>query len=441
MTLKKNILVWILFGIIFNLYSLSWLYTVYPLTWMTPGLIQILGIILLHLIVSISSGFCFFIVGFSYNKKIMELLKPFFFSLALVTAEIFRSIILSLLFYGNNSTVGLNWTAGTLGNSLSTTPFIEYAYFGGTYMLTFILGYLVSIFISKKHFFIYWKHFICILFGLILLHFLIPVGGPQTPIKVAIVTTNFELPTTATTPLLLSFFREQAASIHILTKTLASSSPDIIVYPEDTRYISHLTSTTSAELFSLFKNTLFVDGGTRKIEGGYSNYSLFYTPTEKRLPIRGKSFLMPFNEYLPLPFKTLLGFFLDKENIDSYAKNHTYTPEYSPKVFTYNFLRVGTLLCSEILSFTTIYSLHTENPDIVFYQSRLNVFHNNPWFIMHMRSFSKIAAAQLRIPLLESSNGSPSFVISPHGKIIKTVEIGFSSNLYIISKEKIAPLP
>jgi apolipoprotein N-acyltransferase len=433
-TTKKNIKNWILFGIIFNLYSLSWLYTVYPLPWMKEGFLQLIGIAMVHSIISIASGFCFVIVAFANNKKIPQNAKPFAFAFTLSLAEVLRSLVLSILYYGSNSRIGLNWTAGTIGNALSTTPLIEYAYFGGTYMLTFILGYCVYSVISKKHFSLYKNHIVVIIVILFGIHFLVPINGPKDITKIATITTNFQDPKNSTQQEISSFYKEQAKIVHNMTLSLATSSVDIIVYPEDTRYISSLSTSTENDITKNFKNTLFVDGGTRKIQGGLSNYTIFYKPGWKKIPIRGKSFLMPFNEYVPVAFGPLLQFFIQKEDIGEYSTEHTYIPEHSSTVLRYGDLRVGTLICSEILSYATIASIKNEHPDIIFYQSHLNVFHDNPWFLMHMRSFTKVAAAQLRTPILTASNDSPSFYISPYGSILDTIPTGFVSKIYTVQK-------
>jgi apolipoprotein N-acyltransferase len=437
LTTKQLVKNWIAFGILFNLFTLSWHYTIYPLMWMKEGVVQLLGIATLHVILSLCCGLCFFIVGFAFNHKTHQALRPFLFALTLAVAEIIRSLTLSALYYGNQSTFDLHWGAGTTGNALSVTPFIEYAYFGGTYMLSFIFGYLMYICISKKHFFTYIYHGAVISILLVLIHYVIPVRGPVTPIHVSVVTTDFELPHETTESGLRMFFKKQADVVHTMTKTLASSTPNIIVYPEDTRYVSNLTLETNNELLPLFKNTIFIDGDTQKTQDGFSNYSIFYSPSEKKLLGRGKALLTPFNEYIPEIFEKLFLVFISQEEFATYTTLHTYTPVYQTKVFVTKSLRVGTLICSEVLSFATIRSVYKERPDILFHQSHLNVFRNNPWFMMHIQSMSKITAAQTRTPFIGSGNRAPSLAISPYGEIINVIPASFSTTTYIISSKEI----
>lgn len=429
LSLKDTIKRWGLFGFIFNLYSLSWLFTVYPLVWIKEGPAQLLEIAIVYLVVSTVAGLAFFVVGLAKNIKVPVVLRPFVFAVSLTVAEILRSLLLSLIYYGNDSRIDLNWSASTTGNALSSTPFIEYAYFGGVHALTFILGYYVYIFISKKNTLLYKTHALGIFAILLIIHFFVPVNGPPSTTKIAIVTTDFENKTNLTP-------HAKSKIVHNMTTQLASTSLDIIVYPEDTRYIEYLSPLIKNELLTSFKETLFIDGGTRKIKGGLSNYTIFSKPDLGEIFTRGKSFLMPFNEYIPIAFIPLLQLFINELGSPDYSIEHTYFPEYSSKVFTYKNIRIGTLICSEAISFATIASLKHEHPDIVIYQSRYNSFHNNPWFIMHMRSYVKIAAAQLRTPFIGVSNGSPSLYISPYGSIIDSIPTGFYTKVYILENNK-----
>lgn len=436
---------WIIFGVIYNIYSLSWLYTAYPLPWLQSGITQLVGIALLHVFISLLSGVSFYLVEMGMKIPVLARktqLLPVIFAISLALSEVIRSLVLSLVYYGKGSTVGLHWGAGTIGNALSTTPFVEWAYFGGPYILTAILGYVVYCCTSSKHVTLYFKHIIALVILTLGIHYLVPVTLPDHDITISTVVTNFENNSPSNTKEESSkIHKEQHQKLHNLTLSLAKDDPDIIVYPEDAEYTHALTSLENTELLTAFRDTLFIDGDTRKIDGQVSNISLFYEPQSRKAFFRGKIFLFPFNEYVPDVFASIISLFIGKENMDSYNENHTYTPHTSTSGYRFNAMRVSTIICSEILSFQTLSQLHKENPSIVFYQAHLNVFHNNPWYVMHMRSFSKVAAAQLRTIVVGSSNGAPSYLISPYGEILDTVSVGFSTSTYLITKGEIQKLP
>lgn len=426
---------WVLFGFIFNFYSFSWIYSAYPIEWMGEGALQLLGIFVLHLLLATISGLCFFVVGFSSHAKITALYKPFMFALSLVFAEILRSLTISLLFYGNNTTIDLHFTAGTIGNALAPTPFIEYAYFGGTFALTFVLGYLVYVVASKKHILNYWKHAVVLCITLIGIHFITPTHEPKTTTTVGVITTNFPTEPIEETSIA---FAQHTQQLNDMTFSLESSHPDIIVYPEDTRYFGHLNKSDTKILSSTFPETLFIDGDTHIFNGALTNISLFYTPLNTKVAARGKSFLLPFSEYLPYLFIHVFGFFIPQKELALYIKNRTYIPTQSNKTVGFKNVRIGTLLCSEILSYRTIQNLRKEAPSLVFFQSRLNVFHDNLWFRIHLYSFTKVAAAQLRRPLISSTNSAPSYIVSPYGKVLTKIPTGFSTSTYTFYKNKVS---
>ena len=404
---------------------------------MEKGVTQLGAIATLHLILSLAVAIPYGIIASSQHRKIPVELQPFTFASLLTLSEVARAYIISLLYYKQGeSTLGLHFTAGTIGNALSTTPLIEFAYFGGTFALTFVLGYLIYIACFTVYITTYWKHILGIIIALLYIHFQIPVTLPNHPVSVGIITSNTTIPEKPEE--YGEVFKEQEERIHALTLSFASTSntlPAFIVYPEDTRYISSLTPTHKTDLLITYGKTVFIDGDTLATPSGFSNVSLFYVPSQQNIFARGKQFLLPFNEYIPSFFSKLFSLFITKEDMDRYTSLHTYTPKYSPMVVPFGDIRIGTLICSEILSHTTIKKLIQEKPDIVFFQSHLQVFHDNPWFDMHLRSFTKIAAAQMRTTIISSASGAASYTVSPYGTIELTLPVGEGTSTYLVDSK------
>ena len=430
-SLRNSILWWLLFGCIFNLYSFTWLYTAYPLIWLPEGLTQLVGIFIVHLILALVASLGFSVVGWFMLLKSNQVWKPFLFATSLTLAEMIRSFLLSLLYKDENSTLGFHYTSSTLGNALSTTPFIEFAYFGGVFSLTFVLGYFVYSCMSKNHIALYFKHVLVFIGLLLVTHFYIPTYGPLYPVKVGIITTNFK---TVPDSELAQAFKVQGKTLHAMTLSLRDSKPSIIVYPEDARYIEHISEEQRQMLSKRFPKTLFIDGSTNTFRGKLVNVSLFYFAETKKILARGKSFLLPFNEFIPIFFRPIFSLFIPQEDMEVYVKNHTYTPINSQKTISFNGIQIATLLCSEIFSHKVIESVRKENPSLVFFQSHLNVFHDNPLVMAMIYSSTQVAAAQLRRPLISSTNGAPSLIVSPHGKINAIIPTGFSTFTYMFSK-------
>ncbi len=436
-SLKERVRLWIVFGFLFNLFSFSWLYTAYPLIWLKEGVLQLVGIGLLHLIVATISGCCFFVVAYVFEKKVSSRIhnhiKPAIFALTLTLAEILRALAISALYYGEGSTLDLNFAGSMLGHALAATPFVEYAYYGGPFMLTFVLGYMVYILSSQATIQKYWPHISVLCLLLVYVHYEVPTFGPHTPMRVSIVTTNF--PSIQKDQDITLVFREQSTKIHQMTMSLSSSSPSIIVYPEDSRYIGNLSEKNKKELNTFFSKTLFIDGDTISHNNKLVNSSLFYLTQGEKEIRRGKSILFPFNEYIPYVFVPVVRLFVPQEQMNEYLAGHTYTPIQSVKTIPFGTDNMSTLICYEITSFRVLDDIKKENPSLVFFQSHLNVFHDNPWFTMHLYLYAKTAASQLRRPLISSVNGSPSYIISPFGNILKTIPTGFSTSTYTFYKK------
>ena len=431
-TKKKQVINWMLFGALFTFISFSWLYSVYPLQWLAKGSLQIVGILIVHLLLTLIGAVCFSVVAIHTHVKNKYLPSPLIFASTLVLAEVIKSLLITTLFSGVGTKLGFHFTASTLGNTLSTTPLIEFAYFGGTFTLTLVLGYIIYCTQSKKHFLFYKKHLLVILAILAWTHLVLPVATPREGTKVGIVTTNFKTPEKESE--YATFFRNQAKEVHKLTLSFASTSPNFIVYPEDTRYLSSLNDQKDVNILTeLFPKTIFIDSTTRPSFLGLSTVSFFYYPKGDKKIARGKEFLLPFNEYVPTIFQPIITFFVGKENFNEYERLHTFAPTYSKKSILVDQTRVGTLICSEMFSYSVINGLKNENPTIVFYQAHLPVFHNNPLAIMHLRSISKVAAAQLRTPVISSISGAPSYIISPYGSILRTIPMGTGTSTYTFS--------
>lgn len=437
---NKSGLVWFMFGFIYTFYCSSLLYTTYPIGWINSKTFQTLGVTILITLFSIVSALLYSTVALIFKNKIKPWTRLILFSISLAIVDIIRSILFSILFYGPGGSIGLNFDVASLGHSLSTTPFIEYSYFGGTYILTFILAaFIFSIILYKEL-----KYFYCVpIFLSIFLIFihLIPINNFSRPVKIAVITTDF----TETEKLSDSKKEREARFLKLeeMTYSLSLYKPDIIVYPEDSRFIRYLDEEKLQALRKEFPKTLLIDGDTRLIEGGFSNLSLFYETkgdsmdkNDRDISARGKIFLFPFSEYMPSLFKPIFIHFMAENEYINYKSNHTYKNLSTVGSYKFNSDSIVTLICSELFSYSAVKKLSISHPPIIFFQSNLVIFHNKPFFNMHLRSFTKIAASTVRSYIISSSNGSDSYIISPYGKIIYEIPRGFLITKIEIDGEK-----
>lgn len=421
--------VWALFGFLYTFFQASLLYTVYPLSWMPAGVGQLFGISCVVLLFSLAAASLYTPLGYFWKTISRSWTTLLLFSLSLGLIDILRSVVFSILFYGKGGSIGMHFDVTSIGHALSITPFIEYAYFGGTYILTVLVGAIIygGMYYKKiRHIYVLP---IILFVGWIYIHYCIPIATPETPVHIALITTNFK--DEENEEVAQEKRKELFRQLEEATYSFATSSPDILVYPEDSRFLRYLNETTLQTLQNTFPESLFIDGDTRAFNERAANFTLFYETkgfdegnNNESLSGRPKILLFPFSEYIPSLFSPFLPFFMSTAQLTQYKNNHTYSRASALGVSPFKKVNIATLICSELFSYSTVRKLQHEKPDIVLFQSNLQVFHNRAFFSMHMRAFIKISAATLRAPIIQSANGTDSYIVSPYG----TIQISLPKN-------------
>lgn len=437
LSFPKNVLFWMLFGIFFNLFSLSWIYSVYPFHGALGSHTQIAILASLHVLSSVVAGIWFGLVGAVFRATDNTPLgRLIFVPLSIVLSEILRALSLSLLYSGNNTNIDLHWQAGTIGNALSSTPLIEFSYLGGAFGLTYLLSYLLCLCLMwqklrKGPLFI-----LPVLAIYAYIHFFVPVNGPGKATTVSLIETDFNDENPQEHPQGKVFMDRHELVDEQVGKVLPYF-PDIIVFPEDTRYLAY--DGNGSNIRQSTREMLVVDGGLAKDGDDYFNSSFFYDTKDATVFGRGKAFLFPFGEYIPHVPLSLLSYFVTPEDLHKYLSRPVYSPGKNPSLYTFNGINVGTLICSEILSYDIIDDLATQKPDIVFHQSSLSSFHKSPLIEMQLISFTKVAAAQMRTPIFQATNNGVSLVVDGRGRIVSMQEAGLHSLVYRVDKDTIQP--
>lgn len=427
---KKSIVMWMLAGIFFNAFSFSFIYTAYPIAWL-PGGHQLFYIAVLHISLSLLAGLPFGLLGsvhYHLRKKFPYLL-PLGIGVAAVISDICRSLLLSWFFAApGKSDIGLHWATVTFGHALSGTPFIEYAYLGGAYVLTGIFCMLIIAALSRT-LAVRAAYIIITVIGTYSISYLAPIHSVQKNVTVGIVglssSSVAEDNTFASTTAFITEELEQAAHTNIL------------ITPEDTRFLAHLSPSQKKTLASSSVTTV-IDGDSIIYHGSPANMSYVYDVQSETLEGRGKGFMFPFSEYLPSIASTLAKKVVDQSSLLEYTKNRTYSLGKDPVVFETPYGRVGTLICSEVISYTMIEKLLAQHPDIIIVQTHLPVFHKNPWFIALYTSTLQVLAAQARTTVVVSAYDAPSMVINGHGEVQYTYPLAntFSQIVLPLSQSK-----
>lgn len=429
------LLAWFFGAFVFNLFSLSWLYTAYPVVWL-PTTWQLPAITALLVVMAFTASLFFPLVGyvhFRFQNNATWL--PLILGVSVTVAEYVRSVALSTLFYSPGSvTIGLHWSAGNFGNTLAITPLVEYASIGGIFILSGILALLVSLlFVAKKRIVVI--YLVCIVVVWLVIHSAVPVKTMSRDGVVGVVSLTRESVEQENEP---NLYIEQKDLILSLLRQ-ASTSPDMLILPEDTRFLQNLTTVNKKELKQR-KIATVIDSAATIHRYKLSNYSYAYNVDEDNLQGRGKWFMFPFNEYLPLVFKNIMSLWFSDKEVQTYVNEHTYSAGKIPQAFETPYGNVGTLLCSEMFSHGAISSLQTESVSLVVLQSHLPVFHKSPWLFMSYYLIARVIAAQTRSYLIVSSTDAPNLVVSPYGRIIFRGDVSSSLSLFRVDRGEMLPI-
>jgi apolipoprotein N-acyltransferase len=405
---------------------------------MDRGITQQIGIFLLHVILITLTATSFSVTAFAFHARISRKYIALLFPLCLTVSELIRSLLISTLYTGNGGHFGIHFTASTTGDALSTTPFVEFAYFGGTFALTFTLALLIILYYAPLRRTKKLAGYTTLTVLWLGVH-LLPVTHPTTPLTITSIATDFGPPDregdTTTTRI------ENFSVVDTLVKSKARYNPDIIVLPEETQYRNNFTKNTKIELLTLFRDTLFVDGTTVTQAGKHSNVSLFYNLNTPNITSRTKIFMFPFSEYIPTFFVPIFSHFAGASYNNTYIQERSYASGTSTSVVTHNGNIIATLLCSEVLSFATIQKTKALHPTVVLFQSELSVFHNNPLAFAIARMALKTAAAQMRTTIITATNNGENYSVSPYGVLAHLRPHSFSASTYSISQEGVGLAP
>lgn len=378
---KKSIQWWIVFGFISNFIILSAYYVTLPL----EGVSSIAGFVVITGIaggISLLLGLLYYPVGYFLWKLGNSTWKRFFVFISMFTlAEIARPYVFTIITWGGGSTFGAHGSSWALGSILAVTPFLSFTQYGGVFALGVVLAYIGG---SLAFPFSIRTKVLLLSFLIACTVFLrlVPQSYENPAISFAVIQTSF--PHVAQGEDIDEVYAKRAnETVHPLVMSVADTHPDIIILPEDLRYIDLLSSSHKKELVSTFPNTLIADGATRFISGKRKNVSILYDTKDGSEQTRAKGFMFPFGEYVPYILQPFISLIIGPEKLASYQALREYSSGEEPYSFTTRIGRVGVLICSELTSGSAIASLKSSRPDIVIVQASLTWTHNSPYYMMN----------------------------------------------------------
>lgn len=333
-------------------------------------------------------------------------------------AEYGRGWIFAFVTYGEGTVLGSHFSAGFLGYALAHHPLLlQLASLGGIYLLSAVVVFFNQL---LARFLILGRVRIIpamVLSGVLILTSFVSVHGREEGRALTIAAFHTDFP-----PSLSLSSEEEDRRERIYRKMLlqaASSSPDVIILPEDSRFLSRIfVQGDEEEIVALLrKPTLIIDSGRTEIEGASPVQRMLYWDTSEKLPeFRDKSFLVPQGEYVPKLFEILAGGM--GISLEETKKNRAYHRGASMTVGeTPDGIKVGALFCSEILSPSLHREARMKGAQILVNVSSTAWFHGSYVLNGQLRAVAKVRAVEQRLPLVVAANGAPSLAVDRYGNI------------------------
>lgn len=427
---------WAVFGFLSNFIILSAYYVTLPI----EGVSFAAGFLLITAIISFLScalgilylpvGYVFWITRRSHRKQFA------LFVIAFVLAEVARPYLFTLLTWGGGSTFGAHGSTWSLGSVLASTPLVTLAYYGGVFTLGFVLVSMISVAVFPFQYKVKIGALLLILVAWGWVRYGVGIPERNSSLRFGIVQTSFpHVP--GDQDIDEAYKQRVEESIHPLVMSFTKDAPQMIILPEDVRYLDLISRDARNQLLQAFPDTLIVDGATRITKSGRKNTSILYDTKTNTTYTRNKEFMFPFGEYIPYILKGPIAFVVGEKRLKEYERVREYTSGTAPHAQHTRFGAIGVLICSELTSHDAVMSLKASHPDVIIVQSSLTWTHNNPYYMMNHVLALKILAASVRKPVISVTNSGPSIMIDADGNVVSYEESAFATHIYNLQNGKI----
>jgi len=369
----------------------------------------------------------------------------FLFPALWVIFEYFRAWGIAVFTLGPVSLFGPHITLGHLGYALADSPFIVLAGFTGVYGLGFLMVFinclifflLISVKkpVFKKENIL--KFGLC--FSVIFLAFAsvyyfqnLRSGknfSSKNSIPASIIQTNF--------PSLFSYTQEQEMEfsdiqLNLFAEAVRQSEwPRIIVFPEHANFLKRAALFSSrASLADVLKqkDALIVDSGWHSNErtgSAVTRLIYFDLRTAKVIASFDKVLLMPIGDYLPYFLTAVLNLIGRDDWIVNMEMTRGYEKGGNLTVVEYNGIKLGGLLCSEVVSPYLYKELTAKGAEVLIGAASDAVFKGDRLLVGQLLAMAKMRAAENNRYFIQAANQGDSYVINNWGKlVVKNEKIG-----------------
>ena len=413
----------LLYGVAKAAGSIAWFFNVYPLDWLGVergvGQIAAIGVYWFSVAFVIGVGFT---VVFALIWRVIytPILRAWLFPLWLLCAELVGALLFSLFSLGPGSDPNIYFSFGFSGYALPFPWFIEYATIYGAFGLTVVAGILAVLIYG----FIF-DHFKA--YGLRLQAALVLVLVVFAPIllfedpeqknddrSIIVVETNFPR----------SFNYEEGAAdekraiIQSAVDEALTHEPDIIILPEDARYVSNFFSPEAA-LNQLAEkaatSTILIDSARTELPGGRVVTRAYILDTgAMSVSTADKQYLVPHGEFMPYLSQFVLDRFGRAEIANQLETELEFTPGEAVTVSPHP--NLGVLFCAESVMPVGVRNITTQkNIDLIAHPVSHGWFNDATMLEPQLDRMLLTQAMWNDIAIAQAGNQTGSKIYSPNG--------------------------
>ncbi len=407
--------------------AIVWFWSTYPMTWagLEPGVGQLMmvGIYWATVALSIGVGFALVIVMFARATKLHRLWL-FLFPLAVVLSELVGSLTFSIYSLGPGSVPNISFGFGYVGYTLATPGMFDgLAQWAGVYGLSFFVATVATAGYTLVHQPQFRSQTLVVagVLGALVwaAHLQLPeYEQGETSSTVITINTTFE-------PDLFLYDGGYLIRAHAMREAVEAAllqSPDVILLPEDTRYIDNFPSPEEALAYinqHARTDVVVIDSARATDERGKTVLRAYIFDTKAgQVYTVDKAYLVPQGEFIP--YLAHLLFRLLGE--DAFVKNLEQTQSYRPgvKVSYADIPKYvpGILFCTESVSPSGVKSV-TNRHDASFVAHPIShAWFNHPEVLwMNLNRMLKIQAIWNNTIIIEATNLAPAKAYYPDGSM------------------------
>ncbi len=423
---KAALLHGLLFGIGASMGGVWWFWDTLPLTWISipEGPIQLLFVGIVYGLTVLALALPCMLGALLIRRVPSAWYRPLVLTLLYVLIEEVRMWSFALFFLGAETSLAPHFSVAGLGYVLTENalllPLAQLGHVG----LNGFIALLAATLLERKRLPVLLGGALIVL-SLVGTHLSLPSLKTGETIRIGLISTNVPAGPFAL-PGLITHQMQEAEN----------AGAEVLAIPEGLGLAKFLDRGARQQWYeTLFEggNGLVISSSVVPEENGTERGELIYeTVTGGIIASQDKIFFVPMGEYLPPVVEAVISV-VGTENLSGYSSylGNRLVPGSTLTSAMYEGVRFGSLLCSELLSPYLYPKLAAQHTDVLLNLANNSWFHSSRLLHERLQQLAKTHALKNRQWFLVASNGSPSYAIDPHGRVVAESTWGANTPLMV----------